>query len=1201
MATSISAGAPATGRRKNIALLLVLLVSLLSANCRNFGDFWNKKAAGSNTVPLLPNQVSPPAFAPAAGTYNATQNVSLSSVTGGATFCFTTDGVTTPVCDAVTATCTTGTTYTAALSVPADQTITAIACVAGMINSPVSSAAYVIDTTAPVISGVSPTSSTYVTSTQVSYTLSENCATGSVSWAQTGGSPDPGSPRVQALVGAELSAGTKTNITLTNNPALVDGATYSVKFDCTDAAGNAATPVTMTGVTYDAAAPVISGVSPTNGLFVTNTQVTYTLSETCQSGSITWNRTGGAADAGSPHAQALTGLELTAGTKTNMTLASPPALVAGTIYDITWNCTDMAGRTATAVTTTGVTFDNVAPVISGVAPLDSAFINTAAVSYTLSENCASASITWTRTGGSTDGASPHAKALVGAELNAGTKTNIIIANNPTLVDGAVYSVAFACSDAAGNNAAPVTRTNITFDPSAVVISGVTPTSSSFRNTTDVAYNFSETCYSGTVTWTRTGGNSDPSSPHVMSLTGAELDPGAHGPAPLANNPVLVDGAVYSVQFDCTDFAANPSTPIIATNVTYDFTAPTISATAPSTGAFRNNNQVSYTYSENCASATITWTRTGGTSDASSPHVQSVTGADLNAGAHNGIIIANNPTLADGGIYTIAFNCSDTAGNAATTVTNTNITYDYTAPTVSIQNLRNNSTVHTGHVIGPATDNVAVTQVQFNLDSTTWNNATYTAPDWKFALPMGASTWRDRTAHTIQVLATDAAGNVTMTPVINVRKGNNRDVNGDGYEDFAVSGYMHDGNQGALYVYYGVAGGLPDDAAGIAPTVQSTTAGDYFGRNSAMADFNGDGFADVAIAAPGTGASMPGRAVVHHGSPAGLNASATTTINGVSNLDLFGTSIIAGDMDNDGFPDLAIGAMGYNANTQVGRVYLYRSTGTAISNTVWKTLTGEGLAHQFGSSLAMGDFNQDNSVDLAVAAQRYNSGTLDGRVYVFNTLTALGANTTATPGNALTTGTGGEYMGTSLASGDFNGDGITDLAIGAVYYGANAGRVYVHYGAAGTGLNTTAGGVITGTANPGYFGTFVSVRDMNNDSYDDLISGAHGNGVNAGQGYIFYGQVANFGSLMTNSGGVYSITGENATSFFARGGNGTDVNGDGYADLILGAPMFNASRGKAYVIYGSAAGPLEISAGATANTLLDGQSGQTAEFAISLNR
>jgi hypothetical protein len=220
---------------------------------------------------------------------------------------------------------------------------------------------FVVDNTAPVFSGTTPITGAFVNHTQVSYTLSENLASGSITWTRTGGTADPGSPRVQALTGSELLAGTKTNITLTNNPAIVSGAIYSISFNGTDLAGNVATTVTNTNITFDNTPPVFSGTAPTTGSFVNHTQVSYTLSENLTSGSITWTRTGGSADGSSPHIQALTGSELTAGTKTNITLTNNPTLVDGTVYSIAFNGTDNAGNAASTVTNTNITYDITPP------------------------------------------------------------------------------------------------------------------------------------------------------------------------------------------------------------------------------------------------------------------------------------------------------------------------------------------------------------------------------------------------------------------------------------------------------------------------------------------------------------------------------------------------------------------------------------------------------------------------------------------------------------------------------------------------------------------------------------------------------------------------------------------------------------------------------------------------------------------------
>lgn len=119
-----------------------------------------------------------------------------------------------------------------------------------------------------------------------------------------------------------------------------------------------------------------------------------------------------------------------------------------------------------------------------------------------------------------------------------------------------------------------------------------------------------------------------------------------------------------------------------TNIVIDTTTPVISATAPASSSSPSTTQVSYTLSKAVASGSITWTRTGGTADGGgSPpgtHTQALTGAELNSGAHTNITLTNNPALVSGTVYSVAFNATDAAGNSATTVTNTNVTF-LTAP------------------------------------------------------------------------------------------------------------------------------------------------------------------------------------------------------------------------------------------------------------------------------------------------------------------------------------------------------------------------------------------------------------------------------------------------------------------------------------------------------------------------------------------
>lgn len=1184
---------------------LLFLCIFFAAGCQKFN--WDGAAAAAKKDPKSgaeqttpSNQVETPYYTPAAGAYNITQNVVIASATPGANICYTVDG-SSPSCDSAAA-CTAGTPYAGTITVAASQTINSIACKATMVNSVQLSGAYTIDSVAPAISAVAPIAASVVTSTLVSYTLSENCGTGTITWTRTGGSADGASPHVKALVGAELASGAHTNITIANNPAVVANAVYDIAFDCTDPAGNVAATVTSTGVTIDNVPPVISATAPVNGAFVTNTQVSYTLSEACTTASITWTRTSGSGDVGSPHVQGLAGAELAAGVHSNITLTANPALVAGAVYTMDYNCTDAAGNSATTVTNTSVTYDNIAPVISAVAPATSAVVNSTTVSYTLSETCSTASITWTQTAGSADGGSPHVQALVGAELNAGGHPGITITNNPTLVSGAIYSIAFNCTDAAGNTATTVTSTNVTFDGIGPVISAVAPASSAGVNTTQVSYTLSEACSSASITWTWTSGAADGASPHVKALIAAEMTAGPHNNITISANPALVSGATYTVDFNCTDAAANAATPITVTNVYFDNVAPVISAVSPASSTVVNNQQVSYTLSENCASGTINWTYTGGT--ASGNFNQGLVAGELTSGSHNNFTISNNPVLVSGATYTITFNCTDPAGNVATAIARTNVTFDSTPPTVSLTNLLNNGPLNTGFVIGTASDNVTLVDVRVSFDGGPYNVATGTTA-WKMPIPNGASTWPDRTTHTIDVRATDSATNQTNTTQITVRKGNNQDINGDGYPDLATGAWAYSTSTGRAYIYYGSNTGIISGSATAAPTILTRAAtNNFFSRNIAMGDFNGDGFADLAVAAYGF-TTNTGRVYIWNGGVAGITSGNATTaplnITGAATNNNFGSNIIAGNANNDGYTDLVIGAVAYNASQ--GRAYIYYGGGGGIAGTTAAaanvTITGEAGTMQFGSALALGDFNNDNNPDLAITAPAYNTNW--GRTYLFYGTAGVLNTVTAAPTDGIAIGeSASSFYGGSIAAGDINGDGVTDLAVGAYGFTTNTGKIYIYNGVGGPGIATnnaaTPTTTFTGEATNNYFTTSIAIADIHADGFADIIVGAYGYTTSTGRSYIFSGQAAALSSgAATLAGNI--ITGESINNNYGRGSGAFDINGDGRPDVINGANFYAGNQGRVYAFLSPIAGSFNAS---TATTILTGEAGTT-EFGINISR
>ena len=364
-----------------------------------------------------------------------------------------------------------------------------------------------------------------------------------------------------------------------------------------------------------------------------------------------------------------------------------------------------------------------------------------------------------------------------------------------------------------------------------------------------------------------------------------------------------------------------------------------------------------------------------------------------------------------------------------------------------------------------------------------------------------------------------------------------------------------------------------------------------------ADFNNDGFVDLAVGVPGEN-GFAGAVNVLYGSTGGLSGTGAqlfTQVGGaVEAGDGFGSVLAAGDFNNDNFADLAVGAPGEAVGTMqaAGAVsVLYGSAGglTATGGRLFTQVGGAMEANdRFGFALAAGDFNNDNFADLAVGAPGEAVGLLRdaGAVSVLpgsaGGLTAAGGRLFTQVGGAVDSGDG---FGYALAAGDFNNNGFADVAAGApgedVGSVPDAGAVSVLYGSAG-GLTTTGGRLFTqvGSAAEVFdqFGFALAAGDFNDNGFADLAISAPTEDVGtiqaAGAVSVLYGSA---GGLTTTGGRLFIQVGgtvENVDLFgwsLAAG----DYDNDNFTDLAAGAPWEAVGSlvqaGAVSVLYGSAGG------------------------------
>ncbi len=405
-----------------------------------------------------------------------------------------------------------------------------------------------------------------------------------------------------------------------------------------------------------------------------------------------------------------------------------------------------------------------------------------------------------------------------------------------------------------------------------------------------------------------------------------------------------------------------------------------------------------------------------------------------------------------------------------------------------------------------------------------------------------------------------------------------DVNGDGYDDIIVGAPFYDDvtytNNGIAYIYFG--GPELDNIPDVTLIGDvGTSSSNFFGYSvSGVGDINGDGFDDVIVGSPFTdfnGNNSGTISIFLGGNP--MSGIRYNFIDGPGGTgEQFGISLSdAGDVNSDGYNDFIIGAPG---SGNIGRSYIYFG-GSSVDNTADIIMTGESDGDFFGNSVSTaGDVNGDGYSDVIVGASGNDEGgTNAGRAYIF-----LGDASMDNTADVIMTGAAAnDLFGYSVsAAEDVNGDGYSDVIVGAYQNsagGSNAGRAYIYFG--GSSMDNIADIIMTGAAAGDDFGNSVSTAgDVNGDGYSDVIVGALVNsagGPGAGRAYIYFGDAG-----MDNTADLI-MTGEAAGDYFGNSvSTAGDVNGDGYSDVIVGANYNDAGgtdAGRAY-LYLSSSPPIK---------------------------